>query len=238
MNEPSGAEICVDSPSDYSILNKIIKVGDIIRTNIRRREKASKIHLFHIDVDLLVEKIEYISEPEETIHIVASIIESEEMKIQAGTRLNFWIIDGCQMQLIKEKWESNELDLLRNQSKKTERKIDREKMISSRDLQEKCFDILHKYIVKNYSLIIFGQESFEALENGAIKVLMVTEDFIERQNDRWKNILSNENHKYHGSNIVVYDNGTSNYEELTSFGGMIGVLKYKYVPSQIDETNA
>lgn len=235
MNEQSGADICVDNTSDYAILYKIIKIGDIIKTNVRRKDKSLKIHILHADASLLVEKIEYIIEPEETIHIVGTIIESDEIYIPPGTRLNFWVIDGCKLELIKNKWESDELDLLKNQSKKTEKHVERDKMISDRDLQEKCFDILHKYIVKNYSLIIYGNESFEALENGAVKVLLVTEEFIKRQNDRWKNILSNENHKYHGSNIVVYDKGTNNFEELTSFGGIIGVLKYKYVPSQIEE---
>lgn len=103
-------------------------------------------------------------------------------------------------------------------------------IVSPRDFQEKCFDILHKYMMTKFSLVTYGNETFEALESGAIKVLFVTEEFIEKQNEAWKNILSSETHKYHGANIVVYDKGAKNWEELANFGGIIGVLKYDFTP--------
>lgn len=227
----TGVNIYIDEDSDYPILDKLIKNGDIIETKIRRKDKSLKNPVFYAIVELLVEQTEYTKEPSETIHVVGKVTNSDHDNIKEGTKQSFWITDGCELRLMKEKWEDDDMDLINELLHPSKNNEEHEKLTSPKELQDKCFDLLHKYMVKKCSYVTYGNEVFESLENGAIKVLFITEEFIDRQNEKWKNILSSEDHKYHGANIVVYDKESSNWEELTNFGGIIGVLKYYYVPS-------
>lgn len=221
--------IYVDKPEDYAALYKLLKVGDTIETKIRRKDKSLKIPIFYAIVELLIEKIEYISDPSETIHIIGKITNSDNENVKEGSKQSVWITDGCELKLIKNELDDSIMKII-DEIKNPKPKAKISKLSSPKDLQDKCFDILHQYMAKRFSLVTYGKETFEALENGAIKVLFITEEFIDNQNEEWKNILSSESHKYHGANIVVYDKGSKNWEELTNFGGMIGVLKYDYVP--------
>lgn len=221
--------IYVDQPSDYALLNKLIKVGDTIETKIRRKDKYLKNPIFYAIVDLLVEQIEYVTDPSETIHIVGKITNSDNDNIKEGTKQSLWITDGCELKLKKDSLDTQDLKIVDDILHPKPLNAQTKSIASSRDLQVKCFEVLHKYMAKKFSLVTYGNETFDALENGAIKVLFVTEEFIEQQNEEWKNILSSESHKYHGANIVVYDQGAKNWEELSNFGGIIGVLKYDFI---------
>ncbi|KAK8839499.1 hypothetical protein M9Y10_031855 [Tritrichomonas musculus] len=225
------ANIYVDQSSDYVVLNKILNKGDMIETKIRRKDKSLKNPVFYAIVKILIDQIEYTTEPEDAIHIVGKVMSSDNENVKENSKQSLWITDGCELKLFKEKWEQKELNIIDEiiHPKPAEKK---KNLTSPRDLQEKCFDILHKYLVKNYNMVVYGNETYDALENGAVKVLFVTEDFIERQNEKWKSALSSDDHKYHGANIVVYDKGAINYDELTNFGGIIGVLKYNFASSE------
>lgn len=231
FNENSSVNIYIDESSDYPILDKLIKNGDIIETKIRRKDKSLKNPVFYAMVELLVEQAEYTKDPSDTIHIVGKVTNSDHDNIKEGTKQSFWITDGCELRLSKEKWEEYEKDIINEVLHPSNNDDEDKSLASPKELQEKCFDLLHKYMVKKCSYVTYGNEVFESLENGAIKVLFVTEEFIDRQNEKWKNVLSADDHKYHGANIVVYDKNSKNWEELTNFGGIIGVLKYNYVPS-------
>lgn len=236
-DQSSRVNIYIDQSSDYPILNKLIKNGDIVETKIRRKDKSLKKPVFYAIVDISVEQIEYATEPDETIHIVGKVENSDHENIKEGSNQSFWITDGCELTLMKEKWNEKEMDIIDEIMHPSESAQQKKNLASPKDLQEKCFDILHKYIAKNCSMITYGNETFDALDNGAIKVLFVTEEFINRQNEKWQNVLSLEDHKYRGANIVVYDEGSKNWEELTNFGGIIGVLKYYYIPSSMNMSN-
>lgn len=224
--------IYVEQSTDYALLYQLIKIGDTIETKIRRKDKSLKNPIFYAIVDLAIDQIEYVTDPAETIHIFGKITRSDNEKIKEGTKQTLWITDGCELKLVKSNLDASEMQIIED-IKNPKLKEEIKKLASPKDLQEKCFNILHQYMAKKFTLVTYGNETLDALENGAIKVLFVTEEFIKNQNEEWKNILSNENHKYHGANIVVYDKGSKNWDELTNFGGMIGVLKYDYTAQNI-----
>ena len=226
LDHESFINICIDQPSDYKILNQLIQIGDKIETKIRRKDKSLKVPIFFAIVEISVEQIEYITEPNETIHICGTISTSYNENLKEGSKQSIWITDGCTIKLFKDNWKKEDIKILEEIYNPKKAVNDNKVVISDRNLQEKCFEILHKYIAKKFNLVVYGSET---LENGAIKVLFVTNDFIERQNDTWKKKLTTKGNKYHGGNIVVYDQGTNNWEELTNFGGIIGVLKYDYI---------
>lgn len=234
-DEQSGVNILIEHSSDYQIIFKLVKVKDMIITKIRRKDKLLKVPVFYALVQLFVESIEYLTDPEETIHIVGHILQSDNSNIKEGSKQSLWITDGCELILIKNKWEKEDIELLTKSNEKKTIEIEKKKIISDRNLQEKCFEMLQKYIAKKFYLVSYGNETIDALENGAIKVLFVTDDYIENQSEKIKKILSSETHKYHGANIVVYDKGTNNWNELTNYGGIIGVLRYDYLTQQQEQ---
>lgn len=232
VGQESSIDICVDKPSDYYLLTKLIQIGDKIETKVRRKDKSLKIPIFFAIVEILVENIEFIPEQNETIHISGIISTSYNQNLKEGTKQSIWITDGCNLKLFKKNWKKEDLKIIDEIFHPVNADKINKNMVSDPNLQKKCFEILHKYMAKKFNLVMYGNETLDALENGSIKVLLVTDDFIERQNDQWKNKLLTEEHKYHGGNIVIYNKGTSNWEELTNFGGIIGVLKYDIAPSQ------
>ncbi|KAK8847951.1 hypothetical protein M9Y10_019002 [Tritrichomonas musculus] len=235
--QPSGINTIIEQSSDYPILYKLLKVGDTIKTKIRRKDKSLKTPIFYAIVELIVENIEYIRDPTDTIHINGKISQSDNLNVKEGTKQSIWITDGCELQLIKSNWDENELSTIDEILHPKSSKVKVNELASPVDLQNKCFDILHKYMAKKFDYVTYGKETLEALENGAVNVLFVTEEFIERQDDQWKNPLSSADHKYHGANIVVYNQGSANWEELTNFGGIIGVLKYIFIPPSSNSYN-
>lgn len=225
--------ISVNENEDYHIIKNLIKQNDIIEKRIRRKDKNIKNRFYYINISLIVDGVEYIKDPVETIHITGKISSSDYEYIKEGSKHSIWITDGCEFRLFKSEWNEEELRIIDDLINYDESEMNYKNLASPCDLQKKCFDILHKYITKNFSYVTYGNETLNTLENGAIKVLFVTIEFIERQNDEWKNILTSSTRKYHGANIVIYDKKSENWDELTNYGGIIGVLKYNI--EQLDE---
>lgn len=224
---PSIVRVSVNDETDYKILNRLIKKDDIIEKRIRKKDKVVKNRFYYINISLIIDEVEYIEEPTETIHLTGKITKSDFENIKEGCKQSIWITDGCEFCIIKEEWNQDEIKILEEIINYDETKPNYKTHASPRELQHKCFDVLHKYIAKKFSYVIYGKETLSALENGSIKVLFVTEEFIDKQADNYKYALTTENHQFHGANIVIYDKGTDNWQELTNYGGIIGVLKYE-----------
>lgn len=223
---PSIINISVNEVEDYQIIKNLIKQNDVIEKRIRRKDKNIKNRFYYINIALIVDNVEYIKDPTETIHITGKISNSDYQNIKEGSKHSIWITDGCEFRLFKNEWNEEELRILDDLINYDESEMNYKNLASPRDLQNKCFDILHKYITKNFSYVTYGNETLNTLEMGAIKVLFVTIEFIERQSEEWKYILTSSSRKYHGANIVIYDKKSENWDELTNYGGVIGVLKY------------
>lgn len=105
-----------------------------------------------------------------------------------------------------------------------EEEKEKKKLVSDVDIQNKCFEILNKYMLIKPYLIIYGTEALNLLENGKLKVFLIEYNVLKRQEQEYKDIIKKENHKYNETNIVIYDGNSKYVEELLKYGGIIGVL--------------
>ncbi|OHT14279.1 hypothetical protein TRFO_15459 [Tritrichomonas foetus] len=218
--------IHVDQEQDYKVLNDLIKTGDIIETKIRRKDThdhKSKKFIYPV-VKLVVNTTEYFADPA-SINISGVIIDSDNDAIKENTKHSLWITDGCDMNLFKN-WSNDDVKSLHKSNEKPVARTN-EQILYDRELQNKCFLVFQKFNTKMYDLVLYGErEALEATEMGAVKVLLVTDDVINRQSEQWIKNLTSTDRKYHGANIVIYDQSAKNYKDLTNYGGIIAVLKY------------
>lgn len=98
------------------------------------------------------------------------------------------------------------------------------KSISSEQIQNEGFRILQQYIDRKPYQIVYGNDVITSMKEGLIKVVFVSWKFIKVQDERMIKILTHESHKYEKTNIVVIWKGNEHYEELKSYGGIVGVL--------------
>ena len=70
----------------------------------------------------------------------------------------------------------------------------------------------------------YGKSVLEQMKQIKIKVVFVGWTFIKGQDKTWIDYLTNKDHKYKNTNIVVVSKGTEYYKELKEKGEIIGVL--------------
>ena len=197
---------CITFEDDYDleIISKLIKEGDIIRI----------IH--YNSPRIVVQNVNFIELPKK-------LIEIRGIKYYMAVET---IVIGINMQIEIDIKDEN-IDRINKLNKMIEfnHKFEMyKKAISSEQIQNEGFRILHQYINRRPYKVIYGNDVISSMKNELVKVIFVCWNFIKLQDERMINILTQDNHKYNNTNIVVIWKGNENYEELKTYGGIVGVL--------------
>ena len=193
--------ILIQYEEDLKSISKVISKGDII---CFKKENIWKER---------VENVNYIENTEKKILI--------EVRMKDNSFKNFYIYVSDEFKMYKtNSYEVERIYKIINYSDKYD--IYR-KSISGDFIKEESFRILKEYMNKKKDKVIYGQEVISYIEKEKVKVVFVNWTFlILRQEEKWFLILTNEENKY--KNVNVVGKGDENYNEIKSYGGIIGVL--------------
>ena len=198
-------KVQIENEEEIEILQKIIRPDDMISI------KSKKIYC------LYVLNCQYIEEPNKEFQINGIYY------YDIGCEVNFSIKEKLEL-IIHVNNDSKSYDKLAVMCfKKKEFEMYNES-ISNDEIQEKGFRILKDYMNYKSEKVRYGNNVLELMKKNKIKVVFVGWSFIKEQNQMWVEYLTNKDHKYKNTNIVVLRKGTKNYEELKEYGKIIGVL--------------
>lgn len=99
------------------------------------------------------------------------------------------------------------------------------KSISEKNIQDKGFEILKKYMMKKNDLIIYGNQSIDLMKKEELQVLLITFDVFLKQDEKTRETLKS--HKCKKTNIIIYDEKSKYWKEINDYGCIIGVLNEK-----------
>lgn len=99
------------------------------------------------------------------------------------------------------------------------------KSISEKNIQDKGYEILKKYMIAKKDLIVYGNQSINLMKNDKLQVLFITFDVFLKQDEKTKETLKS--HKCKNTNIIIYSEESKYWKEINDYGCIIGVLKEK-----------
>ncbi|KAK8854352.1 hypothetical protein M9Y10_016912 [Tritrichomonas musculus] len=204
--------ISIENEEVYDLLATILIKGDVIEI------KNSKKKIF-------VSNIEYDNTAMIKINGFETDCYPESFEGFEDQKMNSYAISGkCEIEIYRFRFFEGDSGRIEKQIEIYKKSKEKSKICSDVSIQNRSFEILNQYIQHKPKLVIYGGKSFQYLEEGALKVFMITYDIYLKQENKWKDILRNENHKYKNTNIVVINENSVYYDEFERYGGIIGVI--------------
>jgi len=223
-NQPGTVQIIIKSEDDYPVIGALIEPQDEIETQILCKQmtrKSSKGKAYRMNAIVQVKKIDIQSDA-----ILVSGFHNLHGRRQ---ETKVWLIDGIKFQLTKKSWKPEQIAAFK-------RLHAQENFNSNQAVQEefakqgRAMTEIQQLLVSNNELLIFGEcPIFCSLENGAIKTLMITETVLMKQETERQKQLRNSG-KVNGGDVFVVKKGSPYYNEISKFGGIVGILKYPFNP--------
>lgn len=197
-------DIMIEDDYDLEILSKLIKAGDIIRI------------IFFDSPWMIVQNVNFIELPKKMIEIRGQKYGHVDEIFSIGINMK-----------IEIEVKNEYVDRINKMNKMVEfnHKFEMyKKAISNEHIQNEGFRILQQYINRQPYKVIYGNEVISLMNKELVKVVFVCWNFIKLQDEQLINILTQDSHKYNNANIVIIWKGNENYEELKTYGGIVGVL--------------
>lgn len=192
--------IKMEDQFDVELISRIIKVGDIVRDN-----NSYFTTVIAVDFDA----------QQKTLEINGRQLFTNKV-ISFGTNKAIEILIHQENDHRLKKMNKMIEDIPRYEMYK--------KSVSSDHIQNEGFRILHEYINRKPYKVVFGNDVISSLNDEQVKVVFVCWKFIKTSNKKLFKILAPDTHKYKNANIIVVWKGNENYEELKTYGGIVGVL--------------
>lgn len=196
--------ITIEDDYDVEVLSKMIKEGDFIR-----------IHRYFW---LIVSNVNFIATPRKMIELLGRKYGMDEERVLIEKNMTI------EIEVESEEGNADKIRKLEKMKREHEKYEMYKKSISSEHIQNEGFRILQQYIDRKPYQIVYGNDVITSMKEGLIKVVFACWKFIKVQDQRMIKILTHESHKYEKTNIVVIWKGNEHYEELKSYGGIVGVL--------------
>ena len=104
--------------------------------------------------------------------------------------------------------------------------------------QAKAINDLFKTLNNNTDMVALGKAVFAAAEQSAIKVLMVTDDYIRSQDlqPRLKFLELKDNLEQTGTEVIVFSTRHQSGLQLKDLGGIAAILRFPIVLEEIDQS--
>lgn len=209
-------EIIVEKEEDYEMLSYIIVKGDVIEM----KELINKILVNNIEYDNNNNSIKVFGY--ETNYYPENLEEFENEEIKKNE-----IYGKKEFYLFRYRYFNYEECFIDEQIYLYKEEKEKKKYVSDKIIQNKSFEILNKYISNKGYLVVYGYEALKYLENETLKVFMISFEIINKLDQKYKDIIKNENHKYKETNIVIYNEESIYFEDFLNYGGIIGVISEK-----------
>lgn len=177
LDEQTCFKITMEDMNDYEMLGFIILEGDIINNNTKNNIK--------------IRYVEYNEDFKGRIKIYGYETEKlpENFDDYNGINVNeFDLIGKCQFKLYRYKYFGYKN--IYEQVKIYKEKKEKKKIVSNEIIQNRCFEILNDYINRKSHLLVYGQQAFKSLKEEKLQVLMISDDIIEKQKEKMKEILN------------------------------------------------
>lgn len=198
-------KVQIENEDEIEIFQKIIRPDDII--TIKSKNICA----------LFVLNCQYIEEPNKEFIINGVDYFSMNIKMSISIKEKLELI-------VHANSDSKSCDKLAVMCFKKEEFEKYNQAISDDEVQEKGFQILKHYMNYKPEKVRYGKSVLEQMKQIKIKVVFVGWTFIKGQDKTWIDYLTNKDHKYKNTNIVVVSKGTEYYKELKEKGEIIGVL--------------
>ena len=203
--------ISVENDEDFEMLSFVILHGDVIKM-----ENKNKI---------FVVSIEYDGNAMIKINGFETDCLPESFEGLENKKTNEFAISGkCNFEIYRYRFFGGDSGRIEEQIENYKKSKEKNKICSEISIQNRCFEILNQYMQTKPKLVIYGGKSFQYLEEGALKVFTIAYDIYMKQDNKWRDILRNENHKYKDTNIVIFNENSVYYDELLRYGGIVGVI--------------
>lgn len=220
--------ITVTRDEDYPILNELIEVGDQVETTIRRKESTEKSKkgpkIVVAQATIKVKELRLVSS--DSLELIGDIkqLEREILGFKKGAKATVWILEGIEFLLTKSIWKQEHVDLVKDYLNPP---TTNSSPSYNQQLQIQAISNFHDQMCKQPDLISFGkQQTLQALNQGAIKTLLISEDCINTLDKQKQTTLKSPKGTFRGSKIVIYPKKSPSWPELSGYGGIIGLLKY------------